>query len=238
MSSTGRGMKMDTDKIEQVEIVTKDTYSSRKGLTWEKLGESPKEWCAAEIKGFLRGRRGLELPVYHIGSIKVGKVPMTYKVDGVEKQGFGQGITYVNDQKDYKHVETPHGSEGCELCGHWIIDAHVLINYTRKEYMFVGCECIGNYYGKVVRDKIKVFKLNEVRAEFTGLLPAFMEYLNKQVEIGEYARRTHRLVYWAWKLRTKYESIEVEKTTSKVLSNRLKEMKKLLNIEIKSEVQK
>jgi hypothetical protein len=229
---------MATDEIEKVDVIVKDTYTSRKGLTWEKLGESPKEWCPAEIKGFLRGRRGLELPVYHIGSIKVDKVPMTYTVNGVEKQGFGQGIAYINDQKDYKHVDTPHGSQGCELCGHWIIDAHVLINYTRKEWMNVGCECIGNYYGKVVRDRIKVFKLNEIRAEFIHLLPAFMSYLDEQVQDSDYGRRTHRLEYWAWKLRTKYQGIKVEETTSKVLSNRLKEMKKLLNIETKTEVQK
>lgn len=221
-----------TDKILSLTEEFKDTYTSRKGLTYEKLGESPAEWCPAEIKGYLPGRMGRDEPVYHIGSIKVEKVPYTCVVDGVTHQGFGQSITYVDDQKDHKKVTTPFTSAGiharCELCGHGIMEEHILINYGKKEWMIVGSECIGHHYGKVIRQKIKVFKDNETRAEFKKLLPLFMDYLNDQLESGEYAKRMHRLEYWAWKLRSKYQQIEPEKTTSRVLSSRVKEMKKFL----------
>ena len=139
------------DEIKEIKIEEKNTYTSRKGKTYEFTNTSPSDWKEARIKGYLKGRKGKDLPVY-------------------DKKGYSRIETpYSNDVAHFSIGGKIGGVGCCNLCGHGILDEYIIINDKIQKYMIVGSECVHNKYGVVVREKIKVFKDNEIRKEFIRL---------------------------------------------------------------------
>ena len=249
-----------SDEVVSEKQVIKNTYMSRKGQTFEELKQDPSDWQPAEISGFIPDGKGKDIPVYHIGSIKVTVVPKAYKTTdkktGKEVWCEGRHVEYIHDKDDYTHVETRYseGSEAhnklveyqkinegsniqvpttlCELCGHGIKYVHILINYKTKQYMKVGSVCIHRHYGKVVRETIKRFKMNEIRTEFSRLRDQILPLLETQLDLEQshsrehraYVIRNKRLKYWAYKLKKELLSIDPETTGSRKLKNRINTM--------------
>lgn len=230
------------DVIIDSKVVEKNTYISRKGKTFEHLGSDPSEWQPAKIKDYLIDGRGKEIPIYHIGSIKetrciVGKIKdlKTRK----EKELWGTPIEYIHDENDYTHVQTPFSLKTincCELCGHPIMNPHILINYSKKFYMIVGSECIQKHYGRVIRETIKTFKDNKARQEFREIRERCITFLKGQLDLNPsycddykaYVNRTGRLKYWAFKAKNELEKIVPEHTSSKKLMNRIQKMRQMM----------
>lgn len=224
------------DEIIKISEEISTSYKSRKGLTWEQIGGET-GWVPAEIKDykFVEGKG--DMPIYHIGTVT--------KVF-VEEQKAGKiyKVNYENDFNDYVSVKTPFSHSdnnkekefNCHLCGHGIKNPHYLINYTKKQYMQVGSECISNSHGQVVRKKIKEFKMNENRNKFISLLPEVISYLDTCYDISEkytnehneYAIRNKRLEFWAYNLKNQLNKIIVEKTGNKKIENKIKQMENIL----------
>lgn len=210
----------ESDEVIRQEIVESNNYESRKGKTYEYIGSDPKRWKMAHIKDFTFKEGVGEVPVYYIGSVK--------------KTDYGNGIIHVElmgDESEYNHVKTPYtGFERCELCGHQIKIEHILINYSEKKWMVVGSSCIGNHHGKIVRKALKVFKDNKIRAKFRELRDKVIPILESRKDTSDaWSIRNNMLEYWAWNMKRKLLEIDPEKTGSRKLQNRIKDMEKVIS---------
>ena len=203
------------EEIITQEIIEKDTYASRKGKTYEFTGTKSEDWKPANI--------------------------ISYSfVDG-------RGEVAIYDVKGYSEIDTPYRKANkfvlgkytcCQLCGHGIrVDnQHALINELKKIVMWVGCECIHKHHGKVVRETIKTFVMNDLRKQFDELRNKSITLLDTYLDVSEkytnehnnYALRTKRLEPWAYNFKNDLEKIETNKAGKIKLKNRIESMKKLL----------
>ena len=225
------------DVVDSIEMVESQSYASRKGKTYELIGSKSADWESAYIKGYVFEDGKGDVPIYHIGSITKTPFPHKVIIDGVTKDAMGTSITVNDDGHLYKHQETQHTTKGivglstdrCELCGHPIKYQHILINHKDKRYMVVGSECVHHSQGAVDRKAIKKFKDNEIRQEFTEIRPQAIALLDTKKDLSsDWAKRSGRIVYWAYKMKEELTKIEPEKTGSRKLKNRIETMKKLI----------
>ena len=186
------------DEIIAQEIIEKDTYASRKGKTYEFTGTKSEDWKPANIIDY-------------------------FFVDG-------RGEVAIYDVKGYSEIDTPYRKANkfvlgkytcCQLCGHGIrVDnQHALINEKKKFVMWVSCECIHKHHGKVVRETIKTFVMNDLRKQFDELrtksiilLDTYLDVSDKYTnEHNNYALGTKRLEPWAYDFKNDLEKIETKK---------------------------
>jgi len=141
---------MEQDTIVKQTVVISNSYTSRKGLTYQELNTKAEEWRACDIIGYKIGARGKEVPVFDLPS----------------------DFTLVTT----RYTST----EGCNLCGHYIEIVCYIRNDKEKYLMIVGSECVHNNYGRVIQKKIKEFKDNETRQKAKLFLVKFIEWANTQ----------------------------------------------------------
>lgn len=144
------------DEIISEQLVKTDSYTSRKGQTYEELGTSGKDWQPCRIIGyeFIDG----------IGDVPVYEIPKDYLEVTTR---FTTGIDFM-------------GYTTCRLCGAGIRRHHYIQCDSKQLLMLVGSECVHNHYGQVVLKKIKQFKDNETRIAAKKFLEKYIEWAPTQ----------------------------------------------------------
>jgi len=201
--------KGERDVISNQTIVVSNSYTSRKGQTYEELGTTDREWVPCEIVDYEVTEGGFEYPIFEV-PIDYELVKTRYTISPII---YGEWTT-------------------CNLCGHKIHVHCYIRNDIKKWVMLVGSECVCNHYGRVIQKKMKEFKDNETRIEVKDFLIKYIVhcstqysylspktlYEKNQISIDSYIGSLN-----AQKLLDKFEKVGVRK-----LSNFMKLHKKEL----------
>ena len=62
------GIKMEKDVVVNETVVVSNSYTSRKGQTYEELNTKPEDWVPGKIKDIMRDSKGRLIPIYHKGA--------------------------------------------------------------------------------------------------------------------------------------------------------------------------